>query len=132
MVQAPHFSTPAEAALLTVSLVQRYEHDRGKEVTRFRLARTSLLRMAVRPRELPDGFVGQWADILALRYGWAAIPSGVEFLLVKVDAARAWTRIGTKRLDDIIELLQSGDKSALDKVEKEVKPASSDGGEDED
>jgi hypothetical protein len=108
-----YLPTAAELAAMTVALVASYEADRGKEVTRFRLARRSLRRMAIRS-QLRDAVVDDWIDSLATLYGWSTSVAGDEFLLVRTASTKGWTRLGTARLQKMIEALRKGDRSPLD------------------
>ncbi len=117
----PHLPTSSEIALLVVLLIQRYSTERGKEVSRFRLARNSLRRLAIRAR-LRDGLVDEWVDVMALEHGWLAFADAEEFLLLKKESTATWTKIATKRCDDLIKRLKNGDRTALDDAEAEFEP----------
>ena len=104
-------------------LIQRYSAERGKDVSRFRLARNSLRRLAIRAR-LRDSLVDDWVDIMALEYGWLVFADAEEFLLLKKDSAATWTKIATKRCDDLIKRLRNGDHAALNDAESEIERAS--------
>ena len=111
--------TPAEVAAMTVALVTRYTKERDKEVTRFRLARSSLRRMAIRD-QLRDVFIDEWISCLLISYGWAACGCGDEFLLIRADTTKGWTKLGTARMDDVIKPLRKGDRTALDALDDEI------------
>lgn len=117
----PVLPTASQLALLVSLLVQRYSAERGKEISRFRLARNSLRRLAIRAR-LRDALVDDWIDIMALEYGWMVFPDSEEFLLLKKDRAATWTKIASKRCDDLIKRLRAGDSSAIDDAEAEFEP----------
>ncbi len=87
----PHLPNAGEIALLVVLLIQRYSAERGKEMSRFRLARNSLLRLAIRAR-LRDALVDEWADVMALEHGWLVFTDAEQFLLLRKESAATWTR----------------------------------------
>ena len=118
----PYLPTSSEIALLVVLLIQRYSTERGKEVSRFRLARNSLRRLAIRAR-LRDALVDEWVDVMALEHGWLVFADAEEFLLLKKESTATWTKIATKRCDDLIKRLKRGDRTALDDAEAEFEPA---------
>jgi hypothetical protein len=127
----PHLPTSSEVALLVALLIQRYSAERGKEVSRFRLARSSLRRLAIRAR-LRDALVDEWVDVMALEHGWLVFADAEEFLLLRKNSAATWTKIATKRCDDLIKRLRSGDQTAVDDAESEFEPTpETDDGEDE-
>ena len=109
----------SEIALLVVLLIQRYQKDRGKEVSRIRLARSSLRRLAIRAR-LEDKVINDWIDTMSLEYGWLVYVDFEEFFLIKKDSAATWTKIATKRCDDIIKKLKKGERESLDDAEEEL------------
>ena len=117
----PHLPTSSEVALLVALLIQRYSAERGKEVSRFRLARSSLRRLAIRAR-LRDALVDEWVDVMALEHGWLVFTDAEEFLLLRKNSAATWTKIATKRCDDLIKRLRSGDRTAVDDAEAEFEP----------
>lgn len=126
----PHLPTSSEVALLVALLIQRYSAERGKEVSRFRLARSSLRRLAIRAR-LRDALVDEWVDVMALEHGWLVFADAEEFLLLRKNSAATWTKIATKRCDDLIKRLRSGDRTAVDDAESELEPTpETDDGED--
>ena len=128
----PHQPSPAELAILVILMVQRYSRERGREVSRFRMARNSLRRLAIRDR-LRDALVDDWIDVMALEHGWLTFTHDEEFLLLKAETSKTWTKIATKRCDDIIKRLRKGDGSAIDDAAGEIdRPSSSDEGDDED
>ncbi len=88
----PHLPTSSEVALLVALLIQRYSAERGKEVSRFRLARSSLRRLAMRAR-LRDALVDEWVDVMALEHGWLVFADAEEFLLLRKNSAATWTKI---------------------------------------
>ena len=114
----PYLPNAGEIALLVALLIQRYSKERGKNVSRFRLARNSLRRLAIRAR-LRDSLVDDWVDIMALEYGWLVFVDAEEFLLLKRDSTATWTKIATKRCDDLIKRFRSGDRTVLDDAEAE-------------
>ena len=70
---------------------------------------------------------------MALEWGWLTFKHGEEFLLLKAEAAKTWTKIATRRCDDIIKRLRCGDKSAIDDAAGETDGTSNiEDGDDED
>lgn len=111
--------TPAEIALLTILMIQRYEKERSKEVIRFRISRNTFKRLSIRER-LRDSLIDEWVDIMALDYDWIVFVHNEEFIFIKKDATQSWTKIASKRCDDIIRRLRKGDSSAITDAENEV------------
>lgn len=111
----------SELGILVTLLIQRYSNERGREVSRFRLARNSLRRLAIRDR-LRDALVDEWIDAMAHDHGWITFIHAEEFLLLKEDSTRTWTKIATRRCDDLIKRLRKGDASAIDEAESEIEP----------
>ena len=91
-------------------MVQRYGKERGRDVPRVRLARNSLRRLAIRD-QLRDALVDDWIDVMALEHGWLVFRHEEDFLLIKAEATKTWTKIVTKRCDDLIKRLRHGDRS---------------------
>lgn len=123
--------TPQEVAILVVLMIKRYCHERGRDTSRIRLARTSLRRLAIRGN-LRDVFIDDWIDVMATDYGWIVFRQEGEFLLLKSDATKTWTKIATKRCDDLIRRLRAGDHSAIEDAETEIDRAADDSEDDED
>jgi hypothetical protein len=117
----PYQPDPAELAILTVILIQRYAKERGKDVSRFRLARNSLRRLAIRDR-LRDALVEDWVDVLALEHNWLVFEHGDDFLLLKAEATLVWTKVGTRVCDELIKRLRRGEGKAIDDAENEIDP----------
>jgi hypothetical protein len=115
----PYQPSASELAILVVLMIQRYRQERGRDVPRFRVARNSLRRLAVRDR-LRDALVDEWIDVMALQHGWLTFAHDEEFILLKADATRTWTKIATKRCDDIIKRLRNGDGSAINDASGEI------------
>lgn len=113
--------TAGELAILVVIMVQRYSKERGREVSRFRLARNSLRRLGIRDR-LRDALVDEWTDVMALEHGWLVFIHDEEFLLLKAETTKTWTKIATKRCDDLIRRLRGGDRTTIDDAEGEIEP----------
>jgi hypothetical protein len=126
----PVLPNASQLALLVSLLIQRYITERGKDISRFRLARNSLRRLAVRAR-LKDTLIDEWVDNMALEYGWIVFIDAEEFLLIKKDITSTWTKIATKRCDDLIRRLRAGDVSAIDDAEVEFEPSPEQDEEDE-
>ena len=104
--------SPAEAALFAAYLIHTYEQEKGRNITRLRLSRQSVRRLALRHR-LREAFIAEWQDELA-SVGWIAFEHGEEFCLIRTDAASGWVRIATKRVAAEREKLQRGDRSVLE------------------
>jgi hypothetical protein len=115
----PYQPSASELAILVVLMIQRYGHERGREVSRFRLARNSLRRLAIRNR-LHDSLIDAWIDVMALEHGWLTFTHDEEFLLLQVESSKTWTKIATKRCDDLIKRLRKGDSSAIDDAASEI------------
>lgn len=111
--------TASELAILTLLMIQRYESERGKEVSRLKMSRNSLKKLAIRDR-LRDSIIDEWIDVMALEHKWITFIHDEEFLLIKSDATQSWTKIASKRCDDIIKRLRKGDSSAISDVENEI------------
>ncbi|MFT9027297.1 hypothetical protein [Acetobacter indonesiensis] len=126
----PILPNASQLALLVSLLIQRYITERGKDISRFRLARNSLRRLAVRAR-LKDTLVDEWVDHMALEYGWIVFIDAEEFLLIRKDITSTWTKIATKRCDDLIRRLRAGDVSVIDDAEVEFEPSPEPNEEDE-
>jgi hypothetical protein len=120
-MRKPHLPTAAELALLVVLLVQRYAKERSKEISRFRLSRGSLRRLAIRKR-LRDALVDDWQDIMALEHGWLVFVDSEDFVLIQAESAKTWTKIATKRCDDLITRLRAGDATAIQDADNEIEP----------
>lgn len=128
----PYQPNASELAILVILMIQRYAKERGKDISRFRLARSSLRRLAVRNR-LHDSLVDDWIDVMALEYEWLVFVSDDEFCLIKAESSRSWTKIATKRCDDILKRLRVGDSSAIGDAEGEIDlPPNADEGDSED
>lgn len=122
----------SELAILVTLMIQRYSNERGRDLSRFRLARNSLRRLAIRDR-LRDALVDEWIDAMAQDHGWTTFIHGEEFFLIKEESTRTWTKIATRRCDDLIKRLRKGDNSAIDDAEAEIEPdAGPDTDDDED
>jgi hypothetical protein len=117
----PYQPNPTELAILAVILIQRYAQQRGKEVSRIRLARNSLRRLAIRDR-LRDALVEDWIDVMAFEYNWLVFVHEDDFLLLKTEVAETWTKVATKRCDDLINRLRLGEGKAIDDAEDEIDP----------
>ena len=57
---------------------------------------------------------------MALDYDWIVFVHNEEFIFIKKDATQSWTKIASKRCDDIIRRLRKGDSSAITDAENEV------------
>ena len=125
-----YLPTPGETALLVVLNLQRYAKDRGKDLGRFRMARSSLRRISVRTR-LEDSWIAQFIEHMLAEHGWLVFLNGDEFLFLRSDSAASWTKLSSKRCDDLLNRFKSGDASAIDDAEKEVEPEGGDEDEDD-
>jgi hypothetical protein len=108
---------PEEVAFLTVENVDRYEDEKGKAVSRLRMAMNTLRAISMR-ETIRDSFVEEWSDELQ-RLGWIVFRRREDFLLVKVEKADNWTKIASKRVKDILDDLAEGDRTSLNKAMKE-------------
>lgn len=59
---------------------------------------------------------------MAQDHGWTTFIHGEEFFLIKEESTRTWTKIATRRCDDLIKRLRKGDNSAIDDAEAEIEP----------
>jgi hypothetical protein len=118
-MKTPYRPTAEELAVLVTILIQRYAKERGRDVSRFRLSRNSLRRLAIRD-QLRDALVEDWVDVMAMEYGWLVFRHADEFLLQKAENTRTWTKISSKRCDDVIRRLRTCDRSAIDDAEQEI------------
>ncbi len=57
---------------------------------------------------------------MSLEHNWVTFIHDEEFLLIKSEATQSWTKIASKRCDDIIKRLRKGDSSAISDVENEI------------
>lgn len=86
-----------QAAHMLLLLIQGYAHERDKDVSRLRISKASIIRLALRQNwsdKLERGMGAELAE-----WGWTIFPLGVnEFGLVKTVPARKWLKLGSKRL----------------------------------
>lgn len=115
----PYQPAASELAILVILMIQRYAKERGNEVSRVRMTRNSLKRLAIRNR-LHDSLVDAWIDVMALEYGWLVFAYDEEFCLIRAEATKTWTKIAAKRCDDIIKRLRTGDTSAISDADDEI------------
>ena len=108
-----------EVATFTAYLIARYEDDKERRISRFRLSRDSLRRMAQRT-VLRDAFIEDWREALASIHGWLAFPRGEEFGLLRDDAIDGWVRIGTKRVQSERSRMRQGDRRIFDDMWKQL------------
>ena len=96
--RAPRLYKPTarECALLLLRLIEARESERGKEITRLRVAELSLQRLWLRRRILPD-FVEEVAEWLS-DGGFTMFFAGSAYAVIKSDAVESWPRVGSKRL----------------------------------
>jgi hypothetical protein len=90
--------TPDETALAAVYLLRQYETETGKELSRFRISRTTLRFLSLHSN-LREDFITQWIDAIA-RWGWIAFVHGEEFALIHNSSTAGWVQVGAKRLAD--------------------------------
>ena len=72
-----------------------------------------------------DALVDEWVDVMALEHGWLVIRHQEEFLLLKAEPTKMWTKISSKRCEDLLKRLRAGDRSAIEDAEREIAPMSS-------
>ena len=120
-----------DLAAMTAILIARYEQERGKTITRLRLARATVRGMANRTK-LHETLVMDWIDKLARDYGWATFEIDDEFILIRIITTRQWTRIAAyKRLKAIVDALHGGNRKLLDEAMDEIQPYDDDEYDDE-
>jgi len=122
----PYQPNPRELAQLVALLIQRYSAERGKEVSRFRLARRTLRKIAARPA-LRDPLIDKWTNLMLAEQGWLVFADAEDFLLLKSEAPKGWTKVATKRIDDLLGRLATGDRTAIKDLRNELKPLAANG-----
>jgi hypothetical protein len=83
---------------------QRDTEERG--TTRFRVSELTLKRICGRPRLHPE-FVIEMQDCL-LQAGWVLFFAGSSFGMIKLEAVETWTRLGSKRIADELDVVAKG------------------------
>ena len=95
-----------ECALLLLHLLEVRALERGKALTRVRLAEVTLKRLWNRQR-LDEQVLNQIQEWL-LTAGWALIFAGSTYAAVRIDAVENWPRISSKRLAQEIQEVAAG------------------------
>ncbi len=99
---------PRECALILLRMIEEREDRRKKKpMTRVRVSELSLKRRWNRRRLTQDLFsqVGEWM----LTAGWALFDAGTTYAAVKVDAAENWPSVSSKRTDEELKNVMTGD-----------------------
>lgn len=87
----------AVAALLILS-VQAYREEKGKNLTRARISRKSLLKVSGR-KHIREAFLEE-VSAAAVELGWAILSMDDGLALIEADSARSWTQVSTSRVRD--------------------------------
>ena len=98
--------TPRECALLVLHLIQAKEQDRGKEVTRLRVAEISLKRLWGRRRISPE-FAEEVAEWLSSA-GVTLFFAGTTYAVVKTSVVESWPRVTSKRISSDVRAVAQG------------------------
>lgn len=102
--------SPYATAQLVVINAVLYAEEKGKEISRYRLSKASLKRMAGRARLHPS-FLLEVDEALA-ELGWQFIEHGdAEFSVIEISKIAVWPKLSSKRL------LQAG---LLESPEEEI------------
>jgi hypothetical protein len=83
------------------------DKEEEKGMTRFRVSELTLKRICGRPR-LHAEFLIEMQDWL-LRAGWAFFFADRSFGMIKLEAVKSWTRLGSKRIADELDAIAKGD-----------------------
>ena len=103
--QGSYRPAPRECAILLLLLVQTKNAERGKDLTRVRLAEITLKRLWGRHR-LPDDFLREVEDWL-FSAGWTLFYADTTFAAVKTTAVKGWPRLSSKRLSaELVQVTQ--------------------------
>jgi hypothetical protein len=98
--------TPRECALLVLHLIQAKEQDRGKEVTRLRVAEISLKRLWGRRRISPE-FAEEVAEWLSSA-GVTLFFAGSTYAVVRTSVVESWPRVTSKRISSDVRAVAQG------------------------
>jgi hypothetical protein len=105
--------TAATTAKLAIINGKLYAEEKSKEYTRHRISKNSLRTLSGRER-IHDSFVEELIEEFA-RLGWHFFEhSDTEFGILKADKVNVWAKLGTRRVQDLIEKINSGDDDAVD------------------
>ena len=110
--------TAADAATLTVHLVQEFDREKTKTSTRVRISQATLRAIANRVR-LRGAFVDEWIDELD-NVGWSAFPVGDHFGIIRTETTEGWVRIGSKRIRETLKFIHAGKPGVLAKIEAQI------------
>ena len=112
----PFRPTAFQAALLLLRLCESRDQEKAKTkakdkdekgTTRFRVSELTLKRICGRPR-LHQEFLTEMQDWL-LQAGWAFFFADRSFGMIKLEAVESWTRLGSKRIADELDVVAKGD-----------------------
>ncbi len=89
-------SASAVASLLVLN-IQRYAEEKGKKVSRVRLSRITMSKIAKR-RTFRDAFKDDLHEALNdLGWFWLELPGG-SFALLEIEPIESWTKISASRV----------------------------------
>src|SRR5215210_6406874 len=98
--------TARECALLLLRLIQVKEQERGREVTRLRVAEISLRRLWGRRRISPE-FAEEVAEWLSSA-GVTLFFAGSTYAVVKTSVVESWPRVTSKRISADVRAVAQG------------------------
>jgi hypothetical protein len=109
MVSRPNRYKPnsRECALLLLRMIEEREGRRKKPMTRVRVSELSLKRRWNRQR-LTQDLLSQVAEWM-LTAGWALFDADTTYAAAKVDAAENWPSVSSKRTDEELKNVTTGD-----------------------
>jgi hypothetical protein len=110
--------SPRNCMLLVLRLLEDKGDDLGKPLTRARLAAITLKRLWNRER-LTEHFLAEIQDWL-LTAGWALIDVGSTYAAVKIDVVENWPRVSSKRIDEELRKVGSGDPKYFADLEERL------------
>lgn len=112
--------TPRQTALLILVAHEAYEKDRDRSISRFRLGRNTLRRLAGRTRAR-EAFIECVKDEL-LDFGWVMFDVSDQFGLLRIDRVDTWQRIAGKRIAEQVAEAHADPQRYFDALEKQFMP----------
>jgi hypothetical protein len=110
--------SPKNCMLLLLRLLEDKGDDLGKPITRARLSEITLKRLWKRER-LAGHFLAEVQEWL-LTAGWALIDAGSTYAAVKIDVVENWPRVSSKRIDNELRKVSSGDPKYFADLEERL------------
>ena len=105
--------TATTTAKLVLINAKRYADEKNKEYSRLRISKNSLRKISGRER-IHDTYVDDLNEEFA-RIGWHFFAhSDTEFAILKAEKVNVWAKIGTTRVDTLIEEMDDGNNDAVD------------------